>query len=799
MQDLRYAFRMLFKQPGFAAVAVMTLALGIGANSAIFSVVNAVLLRPLPYDEPDRLVLLRNAPVFSDAMPTASNLLSWKQEIQSFNLLAAYGSLGAGVNLGGDPEPIRVEATEVSTDFFSTIGVQPIAGRQFAPEEAADGNEQVAVISYSLWQRRFGGDAEIIGQSLSLNGRKFTVAGVAPPEFSYPDKTEIWIPISFGDNRILTASVIAFDVIGRLKPGVTLEQARSEMQGFSEIIKQKESPAGFPSRPIEVLQIQSEVVRTVKQTLWVLFGAVGLVLLIACANVTNLLLARAASRQREMAIRAALGAKRSRLIWQLLVESLLLALIGGALGLLVAMWGVDLLVALSPPGIPRIGEIGLDHRVFGFTLLVSLVTGILFGLVPAIQASKVDLNESLKEGAIKAKAGFRHRSVRSLLVVSEVALALVLLIGAGLLIKSFVRVLAVDPGFNPHNLLTVSLDLPGAKYKFDEKKAFYRDIVERLRAQQSLQSVAAVDNLPFGAKALSMLPFWLEGEERPSMSREDRRATRTIVTPDYFRAIGIPLLSGRDFSEQDTKESQQVIIVDQTMAQMVWPGQNPLGQRVTLAGEKSPREVVGVVGRVKHWKLESDPVNVSYVPYLQAYSVPTTLVLRTTSDPMAMVAAVRDEVQAIDKELPLFSVKSMQQRVDESLAERRFTWFLLGAFAALALALAAVGIYGVMSYSVTQRTHEIGIRMALGAKPNDVLKLVIRQGMILALTGVAVGLVASFALTRLIASLLYGVSATDAATFALLSVLLAGVALGACFVPARRATKVGPMVALRYE
>jgi putative ABC transport system permease protein len=799
IQDLRYAFRMLLKQPGFAAVAIITLALGIGANSAIFSVINSVLLRPLPYDEPERLVLLRNAPAFLENVPTASNLISWKDEVHSFDHLAAYGSLGGGVNLGGDPEPLRVEATEVSADFFSTIGVETIAGRQFLPEDLKEGNEEVAVISYALWQRRFGTDPEIVGQSLSLNGRKFTVVGIAAPEFSYPDKTEIWIPISFGLNRILTASVISFDIIGRIRPGLSLEQVRSEMQGFYQALKEKEEPGGFPSRPIEVFQVQSEVVKSVKPTLWILFGAVGFVLLIACANVTNLLLARAAARQKEVAIRAALGAKRSRLIWQLLVESLLLALIGGALGLLVAMWGVDLLVALTPPGLPRVSEIRLDHRVFVFTLMVSLATGILFGLAPAIQASKVDLNEALKEGALKAKAGLRHRSIRSLLVVSEVALALVLLIGAGLLIKSFAKVLALDPGFNPQNVLTVSLDLPSAKYKPDEKKAFYRDMVERLAARPAVESVAAVDNLPFGTKAISVLPFWLEGEERAVSSREDRRATRVVVTPDYFRAIGIPLASGRYFNEHDIKTSTPVIIIDQAMAQAVWPDQNPLGRHLTLAAEKNPREVIGVVGKVKHWRLEADPILTSYIPYLQAYSTPTTLVLRTTTDPMAMIAAVRDEVHTMDKDLPLFGVRTMGQRLEESLAERRFTWFLLGAFAALALMLAAIGVYGVMSYSVAQRTHEIGIRLALGAQQKDVLRLVIGQGMLLALGGVISGLCGAFALTRLMTSLLYGVSPTDAGTFAVLSVVLTGVALGACYVPARRATRVDPCVALRYE
>ncbi|MEW6208882.1 MAG: ABC transporter permease [Acidobacteriota bacterium] len=804
-QDLRYGARMLVKKPVFTFAAALTLALGIGANTAIFSVVNAVLLRSLPYREPHRLMKIENAPESGSGAVAVFlhgvELLGWRDQARSFEHIAAYNLVGNGVNLAGD-DPERVKAAEVTNNFFSAIGIEPHTGRAFASEEAG----RVAVISHQLWQRRFNSDPDIAGQSISLNGKPATIVGVAPPAFRYPDESDLWVPISMGEDRIFNERVFSFQVVGRLDPAVTLEQARAEMSVLSESLYQQYSIPESERKPIEIIPLLDQLVRDFRPALLILFGAVGFVLLIACANVANLLLARAAARQKEMAIRAALGASRLRLMRQTLVESLLLALAGNAMGLLMAWWGIDLLISISPGDIPRMEEARLDLTVLGFTMLLSLVTGVLSGLAPALHSSKTDLTHALKEGASQSKS-FRLLQIKSLLIIAEVALSIVLLAGAGLLIRSFARLQSVDPGFNPRGVLTLALDLPDAKYPGNAQKvAFYQQVIERLKALPQAQYVGAINSLPLGQSPTANLRFTLEGKASPE--KTDRYSTgddfigALAISPDYFLAMGVPLLQGRLFNERDTKTAQPVVIINQAVARKYWPDENPVGKRITMEGEKIPREIVGVAGRVRQGGLEGEEWEEMYLPYLQAgelpLGAPSALVIRA-EDPMKIIATARREIQSLDGDLPLYDIKTMEQRLAQSLAQRRFTLTLLGVFASIALLLAAVGIYGVMSYLVAERTREIGIRLALGAAPRDVMRAILGRGMLLTLIGIATGAASALLLTRLMSSLLYEISPTDPATFIVISLLLAGVALGACFAPARRAVKVDPMIALRSE
>ncbi|HZM89265.1 MAG TPA: ABC transporter permease [Blastocatellia bacterium] len=806
MQDLRYAMRMLAKKPGFTLIAVITLALGIGANTAIFSVVNAVLLNPMPYREPDRLIQFwETNPLksWTQAPIAPANLFDWQQQNQSFEEIAAYmgsdksGPGIAGLHLTGDGEPERVKALYVTGNVFSVLGVDTMLGRTLREDETWQGKHTVVVLSHALWQRRFGGDPGVIGQKISLNGRSREVVGVMAADFYFPSKEiELWVPMGWNQQQIAQLRRPHFlRAVGRLKPGVTTEQARAEITAIAGRLEEQ-YPETNTQMGVGLGPLKDWIVGDTKLPLMVFLVAVGFVLLIACANVANLLLARAATRNREVAIRTALGARRSRIVRQLLTESFMLALVGGGLGVLLALWSKDLLVAFSPGDIPRLEEARLDAKVLGFTIGLTLLTTFLFGLAPALQASKPDLVSTLKEGG--QKGGSQGGRVRSVLVVAEVALALVLVIGAGLMIRSFLRLQQVDPGFNANNLLMLSVGLPGAKYPEDSQAiTFFEQAEQRLKALPGVLEVGATNVAALKGSGYTN-DMTIEGRPPEDYVREIRHKT---VTPDYFRAMGIQLLSGRQFDKSDNATSS-TIIVNEAFARRCFPGEDPVGKRVKFAKPTEPgtwETIVGVVRSEKQDSLGTEPKPESYKTQLQEPSSSMTLVIRTAGDPKALIGAARDQIRALDKDLPPYNVKTMDEAVYESLVRERFTTLLLIVFAGLALTLAAIGIYGVMSYAVNQRTHEIGIRVALGAQTRDIFKQVIGRAMRLAAAGIALGLAASIALTRLMASLLYGVSTTDPLTFASIAIVLLGVSLLASYIPARRATKVDAMIALRYE
>jgi putative ABC transport system permease protein len=805
LQDIRYGARMLWKSPGFTLVAIFTLALGIGANSAIFSVVNTVLLRPLAFRNPETLVRVKGELKKQgvDLEPLSyPDFVDLKAQSQALEHVAAYTQTTGALTGGSEPE--RLRGANVSADLFPLLGVEPFIGRAFSPEEDRVGSNAVVVLSHALWQRRFGSDPRVVGQEIMLNGRSTTVVGVMPPDFNFPIQSaqrDYWMPLapSVGERAEQRGSHY-LNVIGRLKPGYTLAQAEGETVALSKRLEEQyaETNTGFS---LAVVSAHEDVVKDVKPALLILLGAVGFVLLIACANVANLLLARAAGRAKEIAIRTALGAGRLRIVRQLLTESVLLSLVGGTLGLLIAVWGVDLLVASSPADIPRVKEIGLDMRVLVFTLLISVVTGIIFGLVPALQSSKLDLNESLKEGGRGSTEGLRRNRVRSLLVVSEVALSLVLLISAGLLIKSFMRLRDVNPGFNPNNVLAVNISLPPAKYADEPRQAaFFRDVLERIKATPGVVSAGAVFTLPLSGSNRANT-FDIAGRP-PANPGEAPEANDRVATPDYFRAMGIPLLKGRVFTERDDADAPPVSIINESFARRFFAGEDPLGKRIVTDSDRFPQgsEIIGVVGDVRHKSLDAEGGAELYRSYLQSPERSMSLVVRTEqADPTSIASSIRSIVQQVDKDQPLSNIQTMDQLLADSVARRRFNMLLLGIFASVALLLAAIGIFGVMNYSVTQRTHEIGIRMALGAQAGDVLRMVVGQGMALAFIGVALGLIASFVITRVMSNLLFGVSATDPVTFAGVSLLLSVIALLACYIPARRATRVEPIIALRYE
>jgi putative ABC transport system permease protein len=796
-QDLRYGARMLVKNQGFTLIAVLTLALGIGANTVIFSVVDAVLLRPLPYPNSDQLVMLwqggRSSNELGRLPVSPPELMDYREQNQAFQRLAAYTM--ADVNLSGTGEPERLRATVVSSDWFAALGIQPMTGRVFLDNEHIPGQNNSVVLSYGLWQRRFGGDPNLLGQTLVLNGRAHTVAGIMPAGFRFPAEAELWLPLALRPEQLSPRQRDRhyLNVIARRKDGVSLEQAQAEVRAIASRF-----PGGTNAR---LVPLQEQLVGKVKTALLMLLVAVGFVLLIGCANVGNLLLAQAASRRTEMAIRLALGAGRSRLLRQLLTESLSLGVLGAGLGLLLASWGIDLLRTLSQDVIPRVKEIGLDSRVLGFTLGLSVLTSLLFGLAPALRASRPDLNESLK--AAKGSGGSlgRHR-LRSLLVVSQMALALILLVGAGLLIRSFYRLTQVNPGFEPAQVLTADIALPFARYDTNEKRvAFYQQLVPRLEALPGVQSAGVVSDLPLSGMNADR-SFTHDGIAPERMRRSPPSADYRHCSPNYFRAIRIPLVRGRYFTEQDALGTQRVAIINETLARRIWPNEDAVGKRITFfapQGLEDWRVIVGVVGDVRHHGLSSETKPEIYVPQYQTPVATMTMVLRTTGDPQTVIAALREAVRSLDQDQPLFNIRSLEQLRSGSVASQRFSMLLLGLFAAVALLLAALGIYGVISYAVTQRTREIGVRIALGAQVKDVLKLVVKQGMTLALIGVLIGLGGALALTQLMKTLLFGVSATDPLTFAVVAMLLIAVALLAALVPARRATKVDPMVALRYE
>jgi putative ABC transport system permease protein len=809
IQDLRYSVRMLMKSPGFTAVAALTLALGISANTAIFSVVNGVLLRPLPYYEPERLVMVwAEQPIqqaqlgVTDYPVTVADFVDWRNQNQVFEHMAAM--FGHRPNLTGGGEPESVAALYASASLFPLLGARLAMGRAFLPEEDLAGADRVVVLGHGLWQERYGADPKIIGQKITLDNRAYTVIGVTAPGFQFPQrgevparfrvatKVDLYLPFGFTPAEMNDRMDDRLAVIARLKPGVSVEQASANMNFIARRLTEQ-NPQTNTDRGVRLTPLHQQAVGKARTALLVLLGAVGFVLLIACANVANLLLARAAGRQKEMAIRAALGASRWRVVRQLLSESLLLAISGGAAGLLLAWRLVELLLSIASDNLPRAQDIRLDTRVAGFTLVVSLLTGIVFGLLPALQASKINFSEALKEGA-RGGAGLLRRRLRGFLVVGEVALALVLLIGAGLLIRSFARLTEVDPGFDPRRILMMNVWPQPPKYTNSQANAFHQRTLERVRALPGVEAAAMVHPAPLSGESRSA-SFGIEG--RPSPTEEPFNAGLRIISPDFFKTFRVPLVNGRLLAESDDVKAAPVVVVNESLARIYFANERPLGKRIIISGET--RAIVGVVGDVKHSALDEEAKAEIYLPMAQSTRRHMSLAVRVSGDPMQMVAAVRGQVRAADKEIPISNLQTMERLMDKSVAPRRFNMLLLGVFALVGLALAGVGLYGVISYTVTQRTREIGVRMAMGAQTGDVLRLVIGEGMKLALIGALLGLGGALALTRLLKTLLFGVSATDPLTFIVIAALLMIVALLACWIPARRAASMDPLVSLRVE
>jgi putative ABC transport system permease protein len=805
IQDVLYALRQLRKGPGFAAVAVITLALGIGANTAIFSVVNAVLLRPLPYKDDGRLVVV----LHNGHNPVApANFADWQSQNHSFESMGAAESWSP--NLTSTDNPENLAGLRMTAEILPMLGVQPLLGRVFLPEEQQAGKDQEVVLSYSLWQNHFAGDANVLGRTVALNGNRYTIVGVMPKEFQFAPfwatEATIWAPLALGD-RIDSRGGNSLRVFARLKPGVTLEQAQAEMAGIADRLDQQ-----YPgtNRNVQVVSLREKVVGNIRPALLVLLGAVGFVLLIGCANVAHMFLARSAARQREIAVRAALGAMRWRVLRQYLIESLLIALMGGVCGLLLAEWGTRVLIALGPEQIPRLATVAVDQQVLLFVLAVSLITGLVFGILPAWRASAANVSDALKEGERGTSEGIRRNRLRSLLVSSEFAFAVILLAGAGLMIRTFVAVQNIDPGFDPHNVLTMMVRILGTEQATSGHTApFYQQVLQKISAIPGVQSASAINHLPLAGDQWGF-PFHVQGRpvERPG---ESPFATFRAVFPGYFRTMSIPVLNGRDINQGDNSSVPDVVVINDYMARRYWPGENAVGKRITFDDPQNNPSWVTVVGVVKN-TVRSNWVNPAeeelFVPYLQSKNYlqnPSgpfaylTLVVRTTGDPASLATEVQAAIHSIDRNVPISELQTMEQVVTKATGESRFYLTLLGAFAGVALVLAAVGIYGVMSYSVSRRIHEIGIRMALGAQREHVLRLVVWHGVALAIAGIAVGLAGALALTRLMSGLLYGTKPADPATFVASVLVLGLVAIVSSYIPARRAAKVEPMVALRYE
>ena len=802
MNDLKFAFRQLLKNPGFTAVAVLTLALGIGANTAIFSVVNGVLLRPLPFPAADQLVMIhtthqRNGQSQRFESVFDPDFKEWNEQNHVFEFMGAYGSGQATLLSGGEPE--RIGSAEVTVDFFSLLGVKALAGRTFVPEEHQPGGPRAVMLSEGLWRNRFGADQSIIGRAITLDGKSVMVVGVLPGGFHFPADCDVWTSLVLDTSR----GNAIHRALARLKPGVTLERAQVEMDTIARRLVQAR-PASATGNGVSLVSLQEQIVGKARSMLFVFLGAVGFVLLIACANVMNLLLSRAAARRKEIQVRVALGAGRARIARHLLAESVLLAVAGGVLGLLLAVWGLGLLIALMPSNlVPRIGEVGLDLRVLGFNFALSLLTGIAFGLVPAWQASRTDANEALKEGGRSQSSGVRHRFLRQTLVAAEIAVSIVLLIGAGLMLKSFARLREVKLGFNPERTLTLNLSLPRANYSSPDRiKAFYQEVLDRVRVLPGVRLAGFANAVPLGGGSWRIYgDFSVEGQPPP----ENLWTSKIAASPDYFHAIGIPLLKGRLFAETDDDRAPAVGIISERLARQLWPnGGDPLGKRITLGiGPVSWLEIVGVVGDVRQDDLRAEPAPGLYVPYRQVSEAffidAVTFVVRTFEEPHSLAATVRKTIQTVDSTLPVFDIHTMEEWVSFKVAHPRFNTWLLGSFSVIALVLALVGIYGVVSYGVTQRTQEIGIRLALGARGQEVVKMVVRQGMKAVIVGVLCGTIAAVALTRFLAAQLYSVTPTDPVTFASVVMIFIGVALAACCIPAIRAARIDPMEALRCE
>jgi putative ABC transport system permease protein len=822
-QDLRYGARMLWKKPGFAFVAVVTLALGIGANTAIFSVVNGVLLKPLPYEKPDRLVLLsEHGANFGEMSVSYPNFEDWRAGNRVFEKIGVYNR--ADYNLTGSGEVERLRAAQMSADVFDALRVKAALGRVYTNDEDRPGANPVVVLSHGLWQRRFGGDASIVGRTLTLNDRAYTVLGVMPRGYQFPTRVEMWVPVgplSAQETWKSRGNHPGLYALARLKDGVTLEQARADMANITAALE-KQYPGSNQGNSATITPLLENYVSDVRRALYVLLAAVAFVLLIACANVGSLTLARAAARSKEMAVRVALGAGRWRIVRQLLTESVLLSVIGGGLGLLLAQWGVAAILAVSPQGaIPRVAEIGLDKSVLLFTAAVSILTGVVFGLAPALQASRPDVQEALKETA-RGATGRRHRLL-SAMVVAEVALTLVLLVGAGLMIRSFYRLQQVSPGFSTESTLSFRVSLPQQKYpdtELDKRINFFTQVREKLRALPGVESVGLSSGLPLGNNGWQT-SFTVVGRPDPPPA-ETPSMEACVADAGYFQTLRIPLVRGRWFSEQDDRAHLKAedlkgkspieqfvaglrsVVIDEEFARRYFPGEDPVGRQIRLGRSSDPLAtpvtVVGVVGRVKMEGVRNNSDRAQgYFPFRQFPSGGMTFTVRTHLPPEQLVAAARQQVAAVDPSQPIYDVRTLEEIRADSVAPERLQLTLLGVFACVALVLALVGIYGVISWSVTERTHEIGVRVALGARTADVLGLVVGQGMKLVGAGVALGLAGGLLLTRLMAALLFEVSASDPATFVSIALLLAGVALLACLIPARRAAKVDPMVALRYE
>jgi putative ABC transport system permease protein len=801
---------MLGKQPAFTMIAVLTLALGIGANTVMFSVVNAVILRQLPFKDPDRLVWVWSTRTDRDkAFFSVPNLIDYRGQNQTLEEIVAFGNWGANLTAAGDPE--RLQGIRISANAFQMLGVEAAAGRPLLAEDDQPDKGRVVVLTHGLWRRRFGEDRGLIGKTLTLNGDSYTVVGVLPADFVIPNTDfELAVPLRMeADPRRNERGSNFLRVFARLKPGVTIQQARADLSSITDRLRQQYPDANGKFTAPVVLALHDEIVGSYRTALLFLLGAVGLVLLIACSNIANLQLARASARHRDIAIRNALGATRAKLIRQLLIESLMLALLGGVLGLLLSAWGKDLLLALSPADLPRVQEATVDLRVLLFSLSVSILTGITFGLAPAIRATKTSLSLELKEGSSGAFDGGARSRLRNGLVVAEVALSAMLLIGAGLFMKSFARLQSIYPGFEPSNLLATRISLPSSRYsKPEDVKLFYEKLEPRLGDLPGVESVAAANALPLSAQNIRT-EFIIAG--RPPLKPSDTPAAQDrFVSPSYFRTMKIPVVLGRDFTDADNEHGSGVAIVDETLARRYWPDENPIGAHllVSFVEKQKPidMEVVGVAGNVKHFELNEDPSPTFYAPLNQVPPIITanlannmSIVVRGSVPSGSWSALVRRELRAVDPEVSASNFKTMAQLLSGSTASRRFNSRLLAIFAAAAFLLASVGVYGVISFFVSQRTREIGLRVALGAQSSDVMRLVVGQGMRITLLGTAAGLIGAFGLTRLISNLLYEVSPSDPSTFAVVAILMTGVALLACFIPAWRATKVDPLIALRYE